>query len=137
MNEERIDIADPEISRRHALPTRAAVTANAKTGRCFRAAIGRRRGAVEFIRIVGWNEHAMRVGIDIVVRRPRLATVRALEKAADFHGDMNDVGIFRMKGNALRMRLVRRRWKSPFLDSWHLTQTGQLGPVFAEIIAII
>ena len=66
MDEERVDVTDAEIARRHALPARAAVAANAKTRRRFRTAIGRRRRAVELARIVGRNEHAMRVGIDIV-----------------------------------------------------------------------
>ena len=90
MNEEWIDITDAEIARSHALPARAAVAADAKSRRRLRPAIGRRRRAVDLARIIGWNQHAVRIGIDVVDRRPSLAAVRALEKAADLDGDVND-----------------------------------------------
>ena len=113
MDEERIDVADSKIPWRHALPAHAPVAADAEPRGRFRAAIGRRRCAVQLARIVGWNEHAMRVGIDIVLGRPGFAPVRALEKAADFHGHVDDVGIGRMKSNALVDRRASRTAMTP------------------------
>src|SRR6266536_1892454 len=87
MDEERIDVADSKISRRHT--------------------------------------------------RPCLAAVSALEKAADFDSDVDDIGILRMKGDALHVCLMWRSGKSPFLHARHLAQGRQLGPALAKIIAII
>src|SRR5262247_2809658 len=131
MNEERIDVADSEIARRHALPARATVAADAEPGDRLRAAICRRRGAVKLAWVVGGNQYPVRVGIDVVQRRPGLAAVRAAQEAADFHGDMNDVGIFGMESDAFCMRLVGRAGKSPLLNARHLAQSGQLRPALA------
>src|SRR5438093_4209339 len=79
----------------------------------------------------------MRVGVYVVDGCPGLAAIRALEKAADFHRDVNDIWIFRVKGDALRVRLMWRSRKSPFLHARHLAQGRQLGPALAKIIAII
>ena len=99
MDEERIDVADSEISRCHALPARAAVAADAKSGRRLRAAISRRGRAIDLAGVVGGNQHAVCIGIDVVDRRPRLAAIRALEKAANLDSDMDDVGIFGVKSD--------------------------------------
>lgn len=136
MNEKRIDVADSEISRRHALPGRAAVAADTKSCGSFRPAIGRRRGAVKFARIVGRNQHTVRVGIDAVDGRPGLAAVGAAQKAADFHRDVDDIWILRMKGDAFRVGEMRRAGESPLLDAGNLPQTGQLGPALAKIVAV-
>ena len=120
MDKERIDVADPEIARRHALPGCAAVAADTKARRRLRAAVRRRRGAVNLAGIIGWNQHAVRVGIDVVDRRPGLPAIRAAQKPADFHRHMNDVWIGRMKRDALRMRQMRRTRKRPFFDSRYL-----------------
>src|SRR5437867_1876792 len=69
--------------------------------------------------------------------RTRLGAVSALEKAADFDSDVDDVGILRMKRDALHVRLMWRSGKSPFLHARHLAQGRQLGPALAKIIAII
>ena len=62
----------------------------------------------------------MRIGIDVVDGRPSFAAIRASEKTADFDRDVNDVRIFRMKGNALRMRLMGRAGEGPLFNSRHL-----------------
>ena len=91
MDKERIDVADSEIPRRHALPARATVRAHAKTGGDFRAAIGGRRRAVQFPRITGRNQHPVRIGVYAVDGRPSFAAIRAPEKTTDFYRDVNDV----------------------------------------------
>ena len=53
MDEEWIDVADAEISWRHAFPARAAVAANTEACDRVGTAVGRRRGAVYLARIVG------------------------------------------------------------------------------------
>src|SRR5512145_2525507 len=123
MDKERIDVADSKIARRHARPARAAIAADTKSGRRFRPAIGRRGGAINLARIVGRNQHAMRIGIDVVDGRPSLAAIGTAQKPADFHSDMNDVRIFGMKRDAFDVRLVRRTWKSPFFHAWYLAQS--------------
>lgn len=104
MNEERVHVADPEIARRHALPGCAAIAADTKAGGGFRPTVRRWRGAVNLAGVIGWNQHPVRVGIDVVDGRPGLATIRAAQESADFHRYMNDVWIGRMKRDALRMR---------------------------------
>src|SRR5262245_30697886 len=122
VDEKWIDIADAEITRCHALPTGAAVAANTEAGYGFRPAIGRRRRAIELAWIIGWNQHAVRIGIDIIQRRPSLAAIRAAQKAADFDRDVDNVGIARMKSDAFCMRLMRRTGECPLLDARHLPQ---------------
>ena len=56
MDKERVDVADSEIPRRHALPAGAAVRAHAKTGGDFRATIRGWCCAVEFAGIIGGNQ---------------------------------------------------------------------------------
>src|SRR6185503_2488963 len=132
MNKEWIDVADAKIPGRHALPACPAVAADAKTRGGFRSAVGCRRGAVKFARIVGWNQHAVRVGVDVVHRRPGFTAVRAAQESADFHRDVNDVGILRMEGDALRMGLMLRARESPLFHARHLTKSRQLCPALAE-----
>ena len=131
MNEERIDIADPKIPRRHALPACAAVRAHAKSGGDFRATIGGRRRAVKLAGIIRRNQHPVRIGVYAVDRRPSFAAVRASEKTTDFDRDVNDVRIIRVKGNALRMRLMGRAREGPLLDAGHLAQAGKLRPALS------
>jgi hypothetical protein len=78
----------------------------------------------------------MRVGIDVVDRAPRFATVSALEKATHFNGNVDDVWILGMKGDAFDMRQVRWAGESPLLDTRHLAKSRQLGPAFAKIVAV-
>src|SRR5713226_1078084 len=137
MHEERIHVADSKIPRCHAFPACAAVRAHAKTGGDFRAAI-RGRGCAIYLAGIGFgNQHAMRIGVYIVDGCPSLAAIRALEKTADFHSDVNGVRIFRVKGDALHVRLMGRAGESPLLHARHLPQTGKLRPAFSEIVGII
>ena len=62
----------------------------------------------------------MRIGIYIVDRRPSLTAIRASQKTAHFDGDVNDVRIFRVKGDALGVRLMGRAGEGPFFNSGHL-----------------
>src|ERR1051325_3534658 len=137
MNEERVHVADAEIARRHTLPGCAAITADTKTRGGFRPAIRRWRGTVNLSGIIGWNQYPVRVGIDVVDRRPGLATVRAAQEPADFHCYMNDVRIGRMERDAFRRGLMRRAGKGPFLHARDFAQSRQLRPTLAEIIAEI
>ena len=131
MNEERIDVADSKIPRRHALPACAAVGAHAESGGGFRAAISCRRRAVKLAGIIRRNQHPVRIGVYAVDRRPSFAAVRASEKPADFDGDVNNIRVIRMKGYALRMRLMGRARESPLLDAGHLAQTRKLRPALS------
>ena len=137
MDEERIDVADPKIPRRHALPACATVRAHAKPRRGFRAAIGGRRRAVQLAGIIRRNQHPVRIRVYAVDRRPSFAAVRASEKPADFDGHMNNVRVIRVEGNALRMRLMGRARESPLLDARHLTQPGKLRPALSQVVAVI
>src|SRR5262252_7364386 len=132
MNEERVDVADSKIPGRHALPGCPAVRAHAKPGRGFGSAIGSRRRTVEFAGIIRRNQHPMRVRIYAVDRRPSFAAIRASEKTADFDGDVNDVRIIRVKGDALGVRLMRWTREGPLLDTGHLAQTRKFGPALSE-----
>src|SRR5215831_11579009 len=120
MDKERVDVADSKIPRRHALPGRPAVCAHAKPGRSFGSAIGRRRRAIKFAGIIRRNQHPMRVRIDAVDSRPSFAAIRASEKTADFDGDVNDVRIIRVKGDALRVRLMRWAREGPLFNAGYL-----------------
>src|SRR5262245_27492288 len=128
MDKEWVNVADSKIPRCHAFPGRAAVRAYAKPGGRFGSAIGGRRRAVKFAGIIRRNQHPVRIRVYAVDRRPSFAAVRASEKAADFDGDVNNVRVIRVEGNALRMRLMGRAGKSPLLDAGHLTQSGKLRP---------
>src|SRR5262245_10431084 len=137
MDEEWVDVADAEITRRHALPACPSVAADAETGDRLRAAIGRRRRAVKFARVVSRHQDPVRVRIDAVDGGPRFAAVPTAQKTAHFDCDIDGVGILRMKSNALRVRQMGRTGKSPFLYPRHLAQAGKLGPAFAEIVAVV
>src|SRR5215813_961891 len=128
MDKERVDVTDSKIPWRHALPGRPAVRAHAKPSRGLGSAIGGRRRAVKFARIVRRNQHPVRVRIYAVDRRPGFASIRASEKTAHFDGDVNDVWIIGMKGDALGMGLMGRAGESPLLDAGHLAQPRKLGP---------
>src|SRR5262245_34622789 len=128
MDKERVDVADSKIPGRHALPARAAVRADAKPSRGFGSAIGSRLRTVKFARIICRNQHPMCVRIYAVDRRPSLAAIRASEKTADFDGDVNDVCIIRVKGDALGVRLMGWAREGPLLDTGHLAQTRKLRP---------
>src|SRR4030095_1486111 len=108
MNEERIDVADSKIPRRHALPACAAVRAHAESGGDFWATISCRRRAVNLAGVIRRNQPPVRIGVYAVDRRPSFAPIRAPEKTTDFDRDVNDVRIIRVKGDALRMRLMGR-----------------------------
>src|SRR6266850_995428 len=136
MDKEWIDVADSKIPRRHALPTHATVRAHAKTCRNFRTAIGGWRRAVKFPRITGRNQHPVRVGVYAVDGRPSFAAIRAPQKTTDFDRDVNDVRIIRVKGNALRMRLMGRAGEGPLFNSRHLAEAGKFRPAFSEIVAV-
>src|SRR5215475_7977210 len=131
MNEERIDIADSEIPRRHAFPGCPAVRAHAKPSRGLGSAIGRRCRAVKFARIIRRNQHPMRVRIYAVDRRPSFAAIGASEKTAHFDGDVNDVWIIRVKGDALGVRVMGWAGEGPLLDTGHLAQTRKLRPALS------
>src|SRR5262245_4480983 len=131
MDEERIDVAASKIPWRHALPGCPTVRAHAKPGRSFRSAIGGRRRTVKFAGIIRRNQHPMRVRIYAVNRRPGFTAIRASEKTADFDGDVNDVWITRVKGDALGVRLMRRAREGPLLDTRHLAQAGKLRPALS------
>src|SRR5215471_20701214 len=114
-----------------ALPGCPAVRAHAKPGRGFGSAIGGRRRAVKFAGIIRRNQHPMRVRIYAVNRRPSFAAIGASEKTADLDGDVNDVWIIRVKGDALGVRLMRRAREGPLLNAGHLAQTWKLRPAFS------
>src|ERR1051325_8613341 len=115
MNEERIHVSDPKIPRRHARPAPAAIRADAESRRGLGTAVRCRRGAVNLARIGLRNQDAVGVRIDVIDRRPRLAAVRTSQESADFDSDMNDVWIFWMEGDTLRVRLMR--WASGLMLS--------------------
>src|SRR5215813_2767446 len=131
MDKERVDVADSKIPRRHAFPGCPAVCAHAKPGRGFRAAIGGRCRAVKFARIIRRNQHPMCVRIYAVDRRPSIAAIHASKKTADFYGDVNDVWITRVKGDALGVRLMGWAGEGPLLNAGHLTQTRKLRPALS------
>src|SRR5215468_2875599 len=106
MDAERIDVADSKIPGRHALPGCPAVRAHAKPGRGFGSAIGSRRRTVKLARIIRRNQHPMRVRIYAVNRRPGFTAIRASQETSHFDGDVNDVWITRVKGDALGVRLM-------------------------------
>src|SRR5215510_6797082 len=137
MNEERVDVANSKIPWRHAFPGRPAVRAYAKPGRGFGSAISGRRRTVKFAGIIRRNQHPMRVRIYAINRRPGFTAIRASEKTADFDGDVNDVWITRVKGDALGVRLMGWAREGPFLDAGHLAQTRKLGPAFSQVVAVI
>src|SRR5262245_35608115 len=137
MDEERIDVADSKIPRRHAFPRCPAVRAHAKPGRGFGSTIGGRRRAVKFAGIIRRNQHPMRVRIYAVDRRPSFAAIRASEKTADFDGDVNDVWITRVKGDALGVRLMGWAREGPLLNAGHLAQTRKLRPTLSQVVAVI
>src|SRR4029434_10364502 len=128
MNEERIDITDPKIPRRHALPACAAVRAHAASGGDFWATISCRRRAVKLAGIIGRNQHPVRIGVYAVDGRPSFAAVCASEKTAYFDGDVNDVRVLTVKGYALGVRLMGWAREGPLLDAGHLAQTRKLRP---------
>src|SRR5262244_3761175 len=131
MDKERVDVADSKIPRRHALPGCPAVRAHAKPGRGFGSAIGSRRRTVKFAGIIRRNQHPMRVGIYAVNRCPCFAAIGASEKTADFDGDVNDVRITRVKGDALGVRLMGWAREGPLLNAGHLAQTRKLRPALS------
>src|SRR5262245_13949194 len=137
MDKERIDVANSKIPRRHALPGRPTVRAHAKTSRSLGAAIGGRRRAVKFARIIRRNQHPMRIRIYAVDRRPSFAAIHASEKTADLDGDVNDVWITRVKGDALGVRLMGWAREGPLLNAGHLAQTRKLRPALSQVAAVI
>jgi hypothetical protein len=78
----------------------------------------------------------VRIGIDVIERRPGLAAVGATQETTDFHRDVNDVGIARMKCDAFSMSKMGLAGKSPLLDAGHLAESRQLRPALAEIVAV-
>src|SRR4029434_7530424 len=122
MNEERIDVADSKIPRRHALPACAAVGAHAESGGGFRAAVGGRRRAVKLAGIIRRNQHPVRIGVYAVDGRPSFAPIRAPEKTTDFDRDVNDVRIIRVKGNALGVRLMGWAREGPLRSEEHTSE---------------
>src|SRR5215831_14748277 len=137
MDKERVDVTDSKIPWRHALPGRPAVRAHAKPGRGLGSAIGGRRRTVKFARIIRRNQHPMRVRIYAVDCRPSFTAIGASEKTAHFDGDVNDVWITRVKGDAFGVRLMGWAREGPLLDTGHLAQTRKFRPALSQVVAVI
>src|SRR5262249_33206352 len=125
MDKERVDVTDSKIPWRHALPGRPAVRAHAKPGRGLGSAIGGRRRTVKFARIIRRNQHPMRVRIYAVDCRPSFTAIGASEKTAHFDGDVNDVRIIGMKGDALGVRLMGWAREGPLLNAGQLCRSAR------------
>src|SRR2546426_2807694 len=136
MNEQRVDISDPEIPRRQTRPTLAAVLANADASDIRRPTVSGGHDEINFSRIRSGNQYPVRVRVQPRNRLPAFPSVFAFEEAAYFDRRIKGVGAARVKGETLDVRLVWRAGKSPLLNSGHLTQARKLTPVLSQIVTI-
>src|SRR5262245_38006353 len=108
MNNEWVDISDPEVPRCEAQPAFAAVLTHADPGDVGGPAVGGRHDEVDFPWIGGGRKEPVRVRIQAGDWLPAPPTVVALQETAHFNGSIYRVGPSLIKSEALDVRLARR-----------------------------